>query len=130
LSKSLLAKFAKIWKKQPRFTISLDICLEYWYNVYIGLLWTVCMSRDHGQTKANRAKTQAKYNSQPSQIKKRSQRNSARAKMIAAGKAKKGDGKDVAHRNNNTNQNGFSNLLVQSPSKNRSFKRNSKGGHK
>jgi hypothetical protein len=43
--------------------------------------------------------------------------------MMAAGRARKGDGKDVAHKNNNTNNNSLSNLSLQSKSKNRSFKR-------
>lgn len=86
--------------------------------------------RDHGQTKAARAATQKKYNSKPEQVERRASRNAARAKMIAVGKAAKGDGKDVAHKNNNPKQNSFTNLLLQPPAKNRSFKRNSKGGHK
>lgn len=86
--------------------------------------------RTHGQTKEARAKTQARYNSKPAQVERRTERNAARAKMIAAGKASKGDGKDVAHKDNNTKHNTFRNLLMQPPSQNRSFKRNSKGGHK
>ena len=43
--------------------------------------------------------------------------------MIKAGKAKVGDGKDVAHRNGNPKDNKTKNLSVQSKSKNRSFKR-------
>jgi hypothetical protein len=87
------------------------------------------MKRTHGQTPAARAATQAKYNSKPEQIKRRGKRNAAREKMISAGKVARGDGKDVAHKNNNPMNNSFRNLLVQPPSKNRSFKRNSKGGH-
>ncbi len=83
-----------------------------------------------GQTKAARAKSQKKYNSKPEQIDRRGDRNAARAKMIKAGKVRKGDGQDVAHSDNNTNNNSMVNLLVQPPRKNRSFKRNSKGGHK
>ena len=73
-----------------------------------------------------RQRAQAKYNSKPAQKKKRAQRNAARRKMIAAGRARKGDGKDVAHRNNNTANNSMGNLSLQSKAKNRSFKRNSK----
>lgn len=73
-----------------------------------------------------RQKAQAKYNSKPEQIKKRAQRNAARAKMVKAGKVRKGDGKDVAHKDNNPHNNSASNLAVQSKAKNRSFKRNSK----
>jgi hypothetical protein len=50
--------------------------------------------------------------------------------MIKAGKVRKGDGKDVAHNDDNTGNNSMVNLLVQPPSQNRSFKRNKKGGHK
>lgn len=70
-----------------------------------------------------RQRAQAKYNSKPEQIKKRAERNAARRKMMAAGKVRKGDGKDVAHKNNNTANNSMSNLAVQSKAKNRSFKR-------
>lgn len=55
--------------------------------------------------------------------KKRAENNAARRKMEKAGKVSKGDGKDVAHKNNRTSDNSMSNLSVQSPSKNRSFSR-------
>lgn len=77
-----------------------------------------------------RQRAQAKYNSKPEQKKRRAQRNAARAKMMKAGKVRKGDGKDVAHKDNNTGNNSRSNLAVQSKAKNRSFPRNSRGGHK
>ena len=73
-------------------------------------------------TKARQA-AQKRYNQKPEQKKRRAERNAARRKMIAAGKARKGDGKDVAHKNNKTSDNSMSNLSMQSPSKNRSFKR-------
>ena len=50
--------------------------------------------------------------------------------MIKAGKAKVGDGKDVAHRDNNESNNSSKNLSVQIRSKNRSFPRNSKAQRK
>lgn len=68
-------------------------------------------------------KKENKYKKKPAQIKKRVQRNAARRKMIKAGKAKVGDGKDVAHKDNNTSNNKMSNLKMSSPSKNRSFPR-------
>lgn len=71
-----------------------------------------------------RQRAQAKYNKKPIQKKRRAQRNAARRKMMKAGKVRKGDGKDVAHKNNNTANNSASNLAVQSKAKNRSFKRN------
>lgn len=77
-----------------------------------------------------RQRAQAKYNAKPEQKKRRAQRNAARRKMEAAGRVHKGDGKDVAHKNNNTGNNSMSNLAVQSPSKNRSFPRNKKAQRK
>lgn len=70
------------------------------------------------------------YQGKPDQIKKRASRNAARRKMMAEGKVKKGDGKDVAHANDNCLDNRKSNLKVQSKSQNRSFPRNSNGGKK
>lgn len=63
------------------------------------------------------------YQGKPAQIKRRASRNAARRKMVAAGKARKGDGKDVAHKNNNPKDNRRKNLAMQSKSKNRSFAR-------
>lgn len=63
------------------------------------------------------------YHSSEEQKKKRANRNAARRKMEREGKVHKGDGKDVAHADNNTRNNSKSNLKVQSPSKNRSFPR-------
>lgn len=77
-----------------------------------------------------RQRAQAKYNSKPEQKKRRAQRNAARRKMIAAGKARKGDGKDVAHLDNNPHNNKSSNLRMQSKAKNRSFARTSTGRRK
>lgn len=72
---------------------------------------------------AARQRAQAKYNSKPAQVKRRTARNAARRKMIAAGKAHKGDGRDVAHKNNNPHNNSSSNLEMQSKAQNRSFAR-------
>lgn len=49
--------------------------------------------------------------------------------MIAAGKAKVGDGKDVGHKQalSRGGGNGLSNLMMQSAASNRSFKRRSDG---
>jgi hypothetical protein len=49
---------------------------------------------------------------------------------MKAGKVKKGDGKDVDHRNGNPKDNKKSNLAVKSKSANRSFPRNKKAGKK
>ena len=70
------------------------------------------------------------YHSKPEQKKNRASRNAARAKMVKAGKAKKGDGKDVAHKNGNPKDNRGSNLTTQSKSKNRSYARTKSAGKK
>lgn len=62
------------------------------------------------------------YHSKPDQIANRSSRNKARRKMVAAGKAKPGDGQDVDHRDGNPRNNKRSNLSVMRRSKNRSKK--------
>ena len=49
--------------------------------------------------------------------------------MIKAGKVRKGDGKDVAHKNGNALDDRMSNYAVQSKRKNRSYPR-TKSAHK
>jgi len=68
--------------------------------------------------------------SSPEEKKKRASRNAARAKMEKAGKVRKGDGKDVDHKNSNPKDNSKGNLRVQSKSANRSFPRTKKAGEK
>ncbi len=80
------------------------------------------------KNKADRKYTNAvKYGAQPEQVKNRTARNAARAKLMKAGKVSKGDGKDVAHvkafDKGGTNKDG---VRVVSKSANRSFKRDSK----
>ena len=74
------------------------------------------MSRDYKKEYAN-------YHSSPKQKKNRASRNAARAKMLKSGRVKKGDGRDVTHRNGNPRDNSSKNLGVLSASKNRSYKR-------
>lgn len=78
------------------------------------------MARDYKQ--------EYKYHASPEQKKNRAARNAARAKMMRKGKVKKGDGKDVAHTKafdkGGSNADG---LRVEPKSRNRSFKRDSKG---
>ena len=50
--------------------------------------------------------------------------------MEKAGKVRKGDGKDVDHKNTNARDNSKGNLRVQSKSANRSFQRNKNAGKK
>ena len=70
--------------------------------------------------KRNYKKEYADYHGKPEQIKRRAGRNAARAKMVAAGKASKGDGKDIHHKDGNPRNNSRKNLSVMSKSRNRS----------
>lgn len=70
-----------------------------------------------------RQKAQAKYNSKPEQIKRRSERNKTRRLMEKAGLVRKGDGKDVDHRDHDVKNQSRSNLRVQTKSENRSNNR-------
>lgn len=81
------------------------------------------------KNKADRKyKQAAAYEDTPEQVKKREERNKARYKLLKAGKVRKGDGKDVAHvvaaDKGGSIKDG---VRVESASKNRSFKRDSKG---
>ncbi len=69
---------------------------------------------------------QRKYNSSEEQKKRRAERNASRAKMEKAGKVRKGDGKDVDHRNHNTGDHSAKNLSVMSKSKNRAMNQHDK----
>ena len=65
------------------------------------------------------------YQGTPEQIHNRSERNQARAVMVKAGKAHKGDGKDVDHKQPliKGGSNSISNLQVKSKHSNRSYAR-------
>lgn len=79
-------------------------------------------------TKA-RQRAQAKYNAKPEQKKRRAMRNKARREMIKAGKAHKGDGRDVEHKDGNPMHDSKSNYRMGSKRHNRSYAR-TKGAHK
>jgi len=66
------------------------------------------------------------YHKKKEQKKRRASRNTARSVMKTAGKVKKGDGKDVAHKNGNPKDNKKKNLTIKTASANRSFARTSK----
>jgi hypothetical protein len=76
------------------------------------------------------AKEYKNYHSRPEQIKKRSSRNKARRLLMKLGKAKKGDGKDVHHKDGNPMNNKKSNLKLLIKNKNRSFARTATAGKK
>lgn len=69
-----------------------------------------------------------KYQKQQSQKKARASRNAARAIMMKKGKVKKGDGKDVSHKNGNPKDNRVKNLAVERQGKNRSYRRTKTAG--
>jgi hypothetical protein len=75
-------------------------------------------------------KQEGKYQATEEQKKKRASRNAARREAIKDGKVRKGDGKDIDHKNGNARDNSKGNLRVQSASANRSFPRNKKAGKK
>ncbi len=72
-------------------------------------------SRDYKQEYAD-------YHSRPEQKKRRAGRNTARRLMIRKGLARKGDGRDVHHRDSNTLNNNPNNLAMMSQNKNRGIK--------
>tara|TARA_Y100000289_G_scaffold17076_1_gene16201 strand:+ start:678 stop:923 length:246 start_codon:yes stop_codon:yes gene_type:complete len=78
----------------------------------------------------NYKKEYKNYQGKPEQKKRRAMRNKVRRMMIRAGKAKKGDGKDVHHKDGNPMNYKKSNLKLVRRSKNRSFARNRKAGKK
>tara|TARA_A100001201_G_C3936237_1_gene155099 strand:- start:282 stop:527 length:246 start_codon:yes stop_codon:yes gene_type:complete len=78
----------------------------------------------------NYKKEYKNYQGKPEQKKRRAQRNRVRRMMERLGKVKKGDGKDVHHKDGNPMNANKSNLKVVRRSKNRSFPRNSKSGKK
>lgn len=69
------------------------------------------------------------YDSSPKRKKARAARNAARRTLTREGKVRKGDGKDVDHKKplSKGGTNKRSNLQVMAASKNRSYKRTSKG---
>jgi hypothetical protein len=70
-----------------------------------------------------------KYNSRPENVRTRVERNKARRAMIRAGKAAKGDGKDVDHKTplSHGGTSSLGNLRSVSRSTNRSFARRRNG---
>lgn len=87
------------------------------------------MTKKHNKSTGRRYdKEYDNYHSSEKQKKNRASRNTARNRAEKAGKVRKGDGKDIDHKNGNPRDNRPSNLRVQSKSSNRSFPRNKKAG--
>ncbi len=78
----------------------------------------------------NYKKEYKNYQGKPEQKKRRAMRNKVRRMLTRAGKVKKGDGKDVHHKDGNPMNSKKSNLKIVRRSKNRSFARNRKAGKK
>jgi hypothetical protein len=72
-------------------------------------------------------KKEEPYEDSPQQVKNREARNTARRKLLKAGRVHKGDGKDVDHAIplSKGGANSPKNLRVKTASQNRSFSRNS-----
>lgn len=68
------------------------------------------------------------YHSSSEQKKNRASRNSARNALTKTGVVRKGDGKDVNHKNGNPRDNSKKNLSVTTKRANRSFPRNRNAG--
>ena len=75
------------------------------------------------RSKRNYRKEYDNYHASPEQKKRRAARGRARYAVMKSGGAKKGDGKDVDHKNGNPNDNRKSNLTVKSKAANRSYAR-------
>lgn len=75
------------------------------------------------ERKRDYAKEYREYHAKPEQKKRRASRNAARRLMIQKGKVKKGDGKDVDHKNRNPLNNSLANLRVTSQKENRGWRR-------
>lgn len=70
------------------------------------------MARDYKKEYEN-------YQGKPEQIARRAARNKARRMMESLGRVRKGDGKDVDHKDRNPNNNSMKNLRIQSKATNR-----------
>lgn len=70
------------------------------------------------------------YQGTPEQRRRNDARKKARRMMEKEGKVRKGDGKDVDHKNGNPKDNSKKNIRVTNKTTNRSFPRNSKAGKK
>lgn len=76
---------------------------------------------EYSKTATKDSIRQRAYNSSEKQKTRRAERNSSRAEMVKAGKAHKGDGKDLDHKDHNTKNHKMSNMQMMSPSKNRAM---------
>jgi len=73
-------------------------------------------------------KGEGKYDKSPKRMADNRARKKARSLLERAGKAKRGDGKDVDHKNGNPRDNSPKNLRSVGRATNRSIRRNKKAG--
>jgi len=76
----------------------------------------------------NYQKEYKRYQGKPEQIARRSARNKARRAALKNGSVKKGDGKDIHHKDGNPTNNSPGNTVIRTASSNRSFPRNKNAG--
>tara|TARA_R100001129_G_scaffold184499_1_gene169550 strand:- start:31 stop:273 length:243 start_codon:yes stop_codon:yes gene_type:complete len=76
----------------------------------------------------NYKKEYSRYHSSPLQKKNRASRNAARNALKKRGVVKKGDNKDINHKNGNPRDNRRLNLGITTKKANRSFPRNRNAG--
>ena len=77
---------------------------------------------ENPEARSKKAKYDKKYNALPEQRSNRASRNFARRVLERIGLVKKGDGKDVDHKDGNPKNNSRSNIRVMSRSANRGRK--------
>lgn len=71
------------------------------------------------RTPTQKRRDNKKYMSDPANREDNKARKRARRKMVAAGKARKGDGRDVDHKDGNPRNNSVKNLRLSAVGKNR-----------
>lgn len=76
----------------------------------------------HPAAKKKKTAYDKKYNARPGEKKRRAARNASRDKLEKEGRVRKGDGKDVHHKDGNPKNKSKSNLKVERKSKNRARK--------
>jgi hypothetical protein len=96
-----------------------EIPVENPYNFDESGMLQSPLSEEHLEEKRNYRKEYDNYHSRPEQRKNRSKRVLARRLMMKLGRVKKGDGKDVDHKDGNPQNNGKHNLRVRNKSENR-----------
>lgn len=96
-----------------------EVPVEDPYNYEENGMMTSPLSEEFLEEKRNYRKEYDNYHARPEQRKNRSKRVLARRLMMKLGRVKRGDGKDVDHKDGNPQNNGKHNLRVRNKSENR-----------